>query len=241
MRSLRLAGVFGALALTSCIDTGAERFALPYSVVGEAPSEIAGRDGWTVTLDEARLAFGPLYLCQAIQPGDYCEIAVAESLAVHEIDALDPAEREVGSVAATANSVRSYMAELGYTYPLTARAPEALAPELLGGHSLVLHGEARHPDGRVLRFAADLVIAPNEVDVVPVQRDLDVEHALAPGDRMLLHFAPSTWIASVDFDALHDPAAAMTQDVVVEEGTQAFRALRLALVANATPEMVFTR
>lgn len=239
MRYLRLASALGASILLSCIDTGSQRFELGYSVESTGTHTFAGRDGWTVTLEDAHIAFGPIYLCQATRPGDFCEVAVAEQLVVQDVDVLAGDRRSLGTLTATAQTVRSYMAELGRPWAYTDRRATALDDTVLGGHSLRLSGFGEDGTGRRVNFSAELDFSGSQVGTVPVRVDLDQELQLSPGSSITLRFDPERWFPDLDFEVLHDDDGPDVQTVELESDTQAYRSLRLALVANATPELIF--
>lgn len=236
MRTIRLAAFLALpLTLSSCIDTGADFFELPLSVQSTGNTSFAGRGDWTVTLTEARVAFGPIYLCAAARPGDTCETAIAEELEVLEIDLLNDTAQDLGVMVATPQPVRSYMAEYGRPWGYRDNGPRALASGVLGGHSLLIAGFAEDESGRRVDFSGELDFEGAAAGTVPVRADLDAPLELAEGTRIQFSVAPEELFVQLDFDTLHDADGALTQSVVLESGTQAYRALRLALVSNSFP------
>ena len=69
MRAERLVLLVGLLA--GCGRPGAVETSIPLMVAGtELEAPIEGRDGWSIELSRADLAFGPLYLCSGVKAGD---------------------------------------------------------------------------------------------------------------------------------------------------------------------------
>ena len=70
--------VVAAPALGACSGTGQPEVAYQAFAAAKAPATIQAGD-WSVTLDEASVAFGPVYFCAASSgSADLCETAVGE-------------------------------------------------------------------------------------------------------------------------------------------------------------------
>src|SRR5690606_192702 len=120
----------------ACGSTGQELTSFP--IHGAASGERSfTKDGWTVTLERADVAFGPVYFCAtSFADMDVCPSAQAEWLETQTIDALDPTPQMLGEAEAVTGTVRSAMFDYGRSWLLTeprVRANEG-APE---GHSAV--------------------------------------------------------------------------------------------------------
>lgn len=231
-----------ATALAGCIDVGQEPVSLPLSVRGQAPAPIDGRDGYTIELTTAELAFGPLYLCASRVAGDLCETARGEWLDSAVVDILDPEPRAVGELSGLTGEVQSLMYDAGFVWPLaSARPSETDAGRELDGASLWVEGSARAQDREVV-FSARVIAEPRTAGRSLVSGQLDA-HRLSDGDTLELVFAPDPLVRLIDFDALYEGAAeddgdnAQTVEVEVAPGTQAYRALHQGLVTNTRPEV----
>lgn len=204
------------LGIGCTMDTGQGLVEIPVSVRGTDAAEFAGEDGWTITLDRADVAFGPLTLCASINPGDACESARAEMLETVVIDAVDPLTHEVGALRGSEGTVRSLMHDYGVSWLLTQTAP---AP--IDGASLVASGHASRGTDVVL-FDARITIAPSRAGLVVVRRSLadGEEQTLTADSRLTVVVDPRPWFAQIDWDEF-DPA----ERVAIAPDTQAHRAL----------------
>ena len=234
-----------ALLWCACIDTGPQRTALALSVAGaDAAGPFTVDADWQVTLDNAQLAFGPLYLCGGTQAGALCETARAEWLDSVVVDALDPAAAQVGTMDALTGAVRSWMYDLGIVSLLTRPEPVGLsAAEALGGYSVRLSGTASR-GADVIEFSAALAIQQDTgtetgVPVVRSAPSAAFEHELGEQDRLTVRFDPRPWLDTIDFDQLCDAALGCPTEVELEPGSQASRAIRNQLVAGPRPSFDF--
>lgn len=233
-------GAIAALALScACLDSGQTAVEIPLLAAGTSAGEpFPAGNGWTIELQQAALAFGPLYLCAGYQAGALCETARAEWLESAVVDVLSPDARPVGSLQGVSGTVRSWMYDLGITSLLTQQQPlVSAAAQSLAGSSVHIAGIARK-DEQVLSFALELAVRQEEATEVGVSvvrksgSDL-FEHELS-GDEagLTVRFAAQPWVRNIDFDALASrptPAAQLAPD------SQALRALRSALVAGERP------
>lgn len=212
--SAAYAVLFVAIVSTGCIDTGRKRATIELSVAGTEVSEpFDGRDGVTIELDRADLAFGPLYLCSGFQAGELCDEARAEWTGAAVVDALDPELTPVGTMDAITGTARSWMYDLGIVSLLTQPEPLVTsAAAELGGHSVVLEGRAI-VDHTVIPFTAEVAVrqAPGTEQGVPVVRRSPsdpFEYEIEDGDQQLLvRFDPRPWLASVNFRGLLEDRA----------------------------------
>ena len=221
---------------TACIDTSQRSIDLPLRLAGTAPTVPILAGDWAVTLTEARLAFGPLYLCAGAQAGTLCETARAEWLGSAVVDALSGTEVEAGRISGVSGPVRSYMYDLGIVSLLTQQSPVVLeAAAALSGSSLVLRGSAKR-GADVVRFGTDLPVRQEEgteigVSVVRKSGNEPFSYELT-GDEagLTIRFDASVWVSQVDFAAL-SPGPPVT----LTEGTQGYRAIHSQLVAGTRP------
>ena len=136
--------LFVLCMLASCVAPGGEAVQLPVRVSGiNDGSSLRARDGWSVTLSEARMVFGPLYLCPSDLSGAGCDVARAEMLQAVVVDLLDDAPQDAGLLIGQAGFVGGYWYDLGRSAPLDGSPLiVADAADELGGDSIVLVGEA---------------------------------------------------------------------------------------------------
>lgn len=242
MKRSRCCALLGVL-LVGCVDTGTNVHEVGLWVNGRADNRFEGRDGWTLTLERASLAFGPLTLCPGTSAGEFCETARGEWVDAVVVDALDERARRVGSVIGTTGAVSSWMYDYGLVSVLTqSDLYETKAARQLGGNSVQVAGCA-DKDGVSICFTMAVRIAQNaEVERgVPVVR---VSSEPGPTDfgqtqRLAFAFDPQAWLSGVDFEALRAEQTCETDcaPVVLDGETQAGRAVQIALAASARPEL----
>ena len=203
----------------------------------DVEDQFEASDGWRVTLDQAELAFGPVYLCSGITAGDLCDTARMEWLGSAVIDLLDPRVRQVGHLNGTSGEVRSWM----YDHGLASRVDgmgyvELDAAEQLGGHSLVLRGVAVRGSSTI-PFSLDLQLMQHEETEqgVPLVRKSQSESfyrdVTGEEDALRIRFDPRSWFQSVDFDSYTDSIAS-EEELVWGEDDQARRAIRNAVIVG---------
>lgn len=230
LASLVLALVLPALATATGGCTGSTNLlAVDYPLSARSVSGAAfTSNGWQIALGDARLGFGPLYLCASMSASpELCETAVAEFAAVATVDLRAGGAVEIGRIRGVSDTVHSALYDFGLTWragggPVTSPA----APE---GHSLVLRGTA----------TAGTVSVPFEIliDAAPLQPGSYVglaripEKAQSDRIRLELSFDPSLWLASVDFAAL----AARGGAVVLTGADAMGNAVATALTSQARP------
>jgi len=240
MRALHISALLAAFAMTawlvtSCVGSpAARRVELETRVVGlggEGAFENVpptGVDPWTVVLDEAWAALGPIYLfegepllVQALErlvmprafahPGHYQEgEALGEALDQRVFDLLDPDGAALGTMQAVTGTCHSARVGLG-----TAEAGLADG-ERLAGHALLLRGVASRGDERI-PFEGWLDV---DLYVEGIEVELDVDEA--PG-HLLVEVDLERWLRRVDF-ATASPGEG-DEPAAVVEGTQAHNAL----------------
>lgn len=240
-------GLLWTCLLSGCVDVGQESIELELSARGVALDAIDGRDGYTITLTRADLAFGPLYLCASHVAGDLCETARAQWLDSAVVDALDPDARTLGQLEGLTGTVQSLMYDAGFAFPLASASPTETEAGAALATSIALEGIAGNGQ-RELRFSARVATEPRSPGRSLASGQLEA-HRLSRGDRVELTFDATAWVVNIDFDALFDAAAQVDADadgsseveveVEVAPNTQAYRAVHHGFVTNARPEVRF--
>lgn len=234
----RALAVVGLALLFGCADTGRDEVRVPLYLSGTDVSQpFLATGDVEVTLTRADLAFGPLYLCAGFQAGALCETARLEWLDAAVVNALDAEPRLAGELTGASGLVHSYMYDLGLTSLLTRESPLVMpAADELGGVSLRIEGTA-DVTGSPLAFTASVPIRQElETELgVPVVRKSEserFERDVRPGEPgLLVRFDPKPWVRSVDFREV----ANMGERVELVPDTQAFRAIRNALLVEERP------
>ena len=227
---------------SACVDVGVEEVEVPLHVAGTAVAgPIAGKAGASVELDEAELAFGPLYLCAGSQAGELCETARLEWLDAVALDALDPTPVAAGSLTGLAGPVRSWMFDLGVVSLLTQTDPLVLAAAAqLGGASVRLAGRAE-VEGVSIPFTVAVVIRQEEeneqgIPVVRKSTNDAFSHEVGPGEAgLLVRFDPRPWVTEIDFAGL------LEDEVCVADGPERVCAGQLEQTCDAAGVAVETR
>lgn len=189
----------------------------------------SGIDAWTVTLEEAYVALGPVYLFEGepllgrlfhrfvlaqahAHPGHYQEgEAMGEVLDQVVVDLLARDATHLGTLHAVTGTCHSARVGLG-----TAEAGLA-GSEVLRGHALRVAGEATRAEERV-EFDAWL-----DIDLYVEGIDFVHEIGEEPG-HLLVEVDLSRWLRRVDF-ATATPGDGADAPATFEEGAQAHNAL----------------
>lgn len=206
-------GLAATLGCACGAETGQDRVNLPLYVAGSEIDTIDAVDGVSLQLEQAQLAFGPLYLCAGSQAGDFCETARLEWLDSVVIDVLDPEPQPAGQLQGVTGSVRSWMFDLGISSQLTQPQPVLLsAARELGDVSLVLSGRAQVGNA-ALPFSVRLAIqqggtGESGLPVIAKSAGESFEHDVTVDEAgLLVRFDPSSWLADVDFSAFVQTAS----------------------------------
>jgi hypothetical protein len=219
------------IALLGCGDTGQPRVRYSAEVLS-APAASLSVGAWTVTMQTASVAFGPLYLCAAASgSATLCETAVGELVAVHRLDLLVD-RQALGDVRGLEGEVRSASFDYGIHWLLTEEGPRA-APEAPGGHSAVFTGTAVR-GSESLRFEAniDVVASYQGQRAVPSIAASGLVDETTTG--LEIAFDVGRWIGALDFD---DVAALPGDPKRIAPGDDLHNALVLAMGVNAPPEL----
>lgn len=233
---IRTLACFGlALLVTGCSETGQSELFYPAFATPITSSSIEV-GGWTVTLDEASVMFGPVYFCaSATGAATLCTAAIAEMRQVSVINALDSAPHPLGNVHGFSGTIRSASYDHGIHWFVTDAEPaaETLA---LGGHSAVFIGQARR-GGQTVNFDARIDIHP------PLQGERAVTRILTPvtieNENVTLDITLdiAQWLTSMDFEAA---AAAGIDPLVIEPNSPAHAGIVSAISNLAPPEFVWS-
>ncbi|MDI1436526.1 hypothetical protein [Polyangium sorediatum] len=223
------------LFLAGCgTGTGQPDVSFPAVFTSPATNEFVVGDV-TVTLDEARVAFGPAYFCaSASGSATLCDAAVGEIRRITTIDALGEGETPLGTYAGFAGDVRS----ASYDYGIHWFLPEqeaAASPEAPGGHSARVRGVASRA-GTSVRFEADIDVKPlfQGQRAVPTTK---VEGTVTEAtSRIEVQFDVTSWFSAVDFGAAID---AGVDPFVIGPGAQNYTSVVNRMVSTHPPSFVF--
>jgi hypothetical protein len=222
------------VAASACGDTGQDVVSVPFTGRGAA-AEPFDADGWTVTLDDARIAIGPIYFCAAASSStDLCPSAVAELTASVVVDALDPGAQPLGELSALTVDLRSAAWDFALTWPSTAAQPVLLDPSA-DGHSAHFEGSAVKAE-QTLRFVADIDIVPLLRGARAVQ-GVSTRATISEHTRCELRVDAAAWWAQVQFD---DLVALDGDPVRVEPESRAYEALIVAMTSSMPPTFVWS-
>jgi hypothetical protein len=229
------AGAVLALFCAACGETGQDEVAFDATGAGVTPEPFAAGE-WTVTLDVAKVAFGPAYFCaSAAADAELCATAVVEYADTGVVDATDPAPQPLGEIHGATGAVRSATFDYGLSWPAVAARPRAStgAPS---GHSAVFEGSAVK-DAVTVHFRAFIDVLPLRaatfsVVAAPARHDVTTRDA-----ALTVRLDPTAWWAEVDFDAL---AAAGEDPAVVRAGDPAHDTVLFGMTSRALPAFEWT-
>lgn len=218
--------------LAACGQTGQERVSFPVHGAGTGQASFDD-EGWSVTIEQADVAFGPVYFCATpFADLDVCPQAEAEWLGTATVDALDDDPQMLGEASAITATVRSAMFDYGRSWLLTATMPRANegAPR---GHSAVMVARATRGDVE-LEVRASIDVDPAQAGQSAVIGAATGIHDITGDEALTVRFDPAAWWRRVDFDRL---AAEDDGDGVVElaPGDRAYDALVIAMTAGTLP------
>jgi hypothetical protein len=231
--------VVAALLASACGSTGQDVATFPIHGAGAGEATFES-NGWSVTIERADVAFGPVYFCAtSFADMDVCPAAEAEWLGTASIDALDPASQMLGEASAITATVRSAMFDYGRSWLLTAERPRANegAPR---GRSAVFVVRAMK-DGVTLEVRASLDIDPANAGQSAVIGAPTGEEAIEGNEALTVRVDAAAWWRRVDLDAV----AAMDADgdgvVELARGDVPYEALVLAMTAGTLPRFEWTQ
>lgn len=243
MRRVYVALVMCVMA--SCADAGGANVSIPVFARGAEPTPfVAGT--WTVTLAQAEVVFGPLWLCAAEGDQASCETARMVNLNAFTVNLLESEAQPVGALQGVEGSVGTYWFDYGVVSLLTQDEPLILPPaEALGG-SVRLIGTAQK-GGLVVAFDILLTVSQTAGNVergVPVVRRAsdDIAHIVDSSTQELgVEFDPSLIFVSVNFDDLAGVTDVVVRDNSSTETAQIASAVRQALQGRAVPRFIWVQ
>jgi hypothetical protein len=237
-----------ALALTLVLGlgcgTGQERRTFPVELTAQ-PMVGANERGWTVELEQARLAVGPVRFFEGrvllsrrwprfdlysliggtahAHPGHYVAgDAMGELLSTRTVDLLAAQPTVLGEAAAVTGDYGSMELTL---------ATSAGDAEGLQGNALRMLGRATHTDGRVVRFEA--LMAPEKpIAGIRFERAMDA----APG-RVRITVNLAKWLGRIDFGTVGPSSAVETS--VFPTASQAQNALERGVEDTSAYEVTW--
>lgn len=220
-----------ALFAIGCGDTGLARVTFPIHGAGTAPA--FEEDGWSVTIERADVAFGPLYLCATpFADTDVCPQAEAEFLGAATIDATDESPQMIGDAGAVTATVRSAMFDYGRTWLLTEERVRDYRD--LRGHSAIF--EVRADDGTTaIEIRAEVDVDPGNAGQSAVIGAPAGPHEIAGDEALIATIDAAAWWRRVDFDRI----AAMGTDVTLAPGDPDYETLVIAMTAGSVPALTW--
>jgi len=226
--------------LAGCGDTGGGPVSLPLMGGGAVDAHhFVTSDGWTIDLDDARIAFGPVYFCATTSAElENCPAAVAEHRAAVTIDVLDANADALGTIEGRAGTLRSGAWDYGRPFLLPATAPRPVAGAVDGEHSARFSGTARK-DAVIFHFVAELDISGSGSGLTAVHGFRTTHTLTGDDDGLTVSFDAPEIIERMDLDAL--AAAAIDGEVRIEEGSPAYTSLVQALTSSALPSLEWAR
>lgn len=236
--TLPLTTTLALTALSGCTNVGAQRLQIPMVVQGTAPSVIRVAD-YEVEVDEARVAFGPFYLCASRLPDvDICPTSVAENLQTTSFDALSETPTMAGTLSGFSQTSRSGMWDYGRSWRISDRVPRPSEQAIEGVHSAIMVLTATHEgETRHFRFVLDVDGGSQTSGTTAVRARL-MEQVLTPALAGLeVRFDPTLWASMVDYDTLWE--LPVSDLIEVPMGHPAETSLRLAMVLNGLPTMTW--
>lgn len=234
-RMLRTLAPIALLICAACSGTGQPDVDYAVFAAPTAPDAISADHGWTVTLDQATVAFGPVYFC-ASESGSatLCQTAIGELLTTTAFDALDPTPRALGTAHGFIGKVQSASYDYGIHWFLTDDAPTP-APAAPGGHSAHFSGTAVKA-GTTIHFRADVDVVPQFQGQRAAPSQVASATITGEGEKLDIQFAVGQWFEHVDFDK----APAGMNPYVISAGTRNHGAIVIGMTAEAPPTFVWS-
>lgn len=221
-------------ALLTILQCGAPaQQEIRYPLYGHAAdiAPFTSRNGWDVTLSEARVALGPIYFCttEAASP-DLCEVAQAELATSAVVDATNTGLQELGEVRGFTGTVGSAQYDFGISWTATQSNPTVLTHSV-DGHSAHFAGTARR-GMTTIRFALDVDLVPRDQGTRVVQgaktgADIQDEHV-----KVVATLDPVAWFRQVDFAEFENSTESVVQ---IDPDSVAANAVIIGMTASAPP------
>jgi hypothetical protein len=228
------------LLLTACGDTGGDAFSIPLIAGGATDARSFEDDGFTITLDDARIGYGPVYFC-ATSTADLglCPAALAEFRGAATVDVSTAEVEMVGSIEARSGTIRSGMWDYARPFLLGADAPTPITGAVDGERSARFSGTASR-GAESFRFVAELDISNVSASGLPAVSAVRTAHELVDGaDALTVTFDAQAIVSRLDFEAL--ASRVVDGEVRVVPGDVAYNALVQALTSSALPTLTWAR
>jgi hypothetical protein len=234
--------LFSSSAL-ACSGTGQPEISYAAYATPIAPGPAIEAGDFTISLDEATLAFGPVYFCAAASgSATLCETAVAEITDTFAIDLRSAEPQPLGLVNGFTGEIRSASFDFGIHWFLTESQPVA-SPVAPGKHSVRFRGHAESASAQIAFVA--------EIDVLPTLRGQravpSVETFANVGERrpeLHIEFDAASWIAAIDWEKVEAGAAASNAGgddapYRIEIGSPEHNAVVIAMVSKKPPAFLW--
>lgn len=223
-------------ALCACSGTGQPAIDYPAFALSNVPGVIEAGD-FSVSLDEALVAFGPAYFCaSASGAATLCKTALAEITGTFTIDALSPEPQPLGTVHGFTGEIRSASFDYGIHWFLTENAPKPAASAPFG-HSAYFRGRVER-EGVSVDFVANIDVLPQrggERAVSSIEASAIITEESSPILEVHLDVAP--WIAAIDWEAA---AASTKEPYLIESGSPEHNAVVTAMQGQTRPSFVWS-
>lgn len=226
-----------ALAAPSCVERGRMRVSIPVHGAGTGVRTFVVGDA-SVTLDEARIAWGPAYFCTTpFADVDLCPTALAEVRSAASIDALDETPQFVGELEGISGTIRSAMFDYGITWLLPAAEASVDPGAVDGAHSAHFAGSVTR-SGVTRRFVLDVDVVSSNGGI-SAAHGVPTTHALDErADALVVRFDPSAMLAGADFSELD---AATGDPIVLGENSSLYQSVVIGLTTSALPTLEWAR
>jgi hypothetical protein len=217
--------------VSGCLPSNQRLVTYPMSGQGSGDITVDARNGWRVTLDEARVSVGPIYFCAtAAASPDLCPSAQAEVTQAVTLDALRPTPQFLAQVRGLTGTIKSAQYDFGIAWLETEGAARPLSGAV-EGHSARFRGVATR-DGRTLHFTADVDVVPQRQGTHVVQGARTSADVQNDEVELVVEMDPAAWWRGVDFDEF---ASSATDDITLTSDSRAVNALIVGMTASAVP------
>lgn len=227
-----------SLFVLGCGTTGGSEVRLPLMAGAASDVRTFEDGGWTVTIEEARIALGPMYFCPTTSADlENCPAAIAELRGAVSVDALDPSAPMLGEIHALTGTLRSGMWDYGRPFLLSAAEPAPIAGAI-DGHSARFVATARR-GADSFRLVAELDVSAMLSGISAVRAVRTTHEIVGSDDGLTVTFDAPAILARLDWEALS--AEAVDGEVRIAPRTVAHNALVQALTSTALPTLSWAR
>lgn len=226
------------LFVLGCGTTGGTDVRFPWMAGAATEDRTFEDDGWTVTVEEALVAFGPVYFCATPSADlELCPSAIAEVRGAVTVDALDASAPALGEVHALTGTVRSVMWDYGRPFLLSAAEPAPIDGAIDGHSARFVATAVRGAD--TFHVVVDLDVEA-QLSGISAVRAVRTDHAIVDErDGLTVRFDVPQILSHLDWDALF--AASTAGEVRIVPGTAAYDQLVVALTTSTLPTLVWAR